>query len=210
VANGGRAPRRAPGARGVRAFLRTRRSAVAVELAIVMLPFIVMLLGVFEVTYDLYAQIAVNYILGEVARGVWTGKIQTQGSGAQSSAAFVSANVCPLASGLLDCSYLFVQSSKLTTVTQGSTNFTATADFFHINTWQYDNAGALNVNNMTVCTGGPNNLVMLEMIYAGPTFLGALFPKFSLTSSLVGAPRVHPTYASIGFGNQAFTATGSC
>src|ERR1700679_4246312 len=63
-----------PGLLGsLRALGRTRRSAVAMEMAAVALPFCMLLLGTFEVAFDLYVQSAMNLAMGEAARAVWIG-----------------------------------------------------------------------------------------------------------------------------------------
>ena len=197
--------------RGLKAFLRTRRSAVALEMAIVALPFLILLLGVMEVTYDLYVESALNYILAEPARQIWTGQIPVGTTTAQASSTFITSYVCANSGGLLECGNLYMKSQKLTSLVQGTANYTPTADFFHIGESSYTSGGVLSISGWTVCPGGPNNLVLLEAVYAGPTFLGALIPAFSVKlTSTPGAARVHPTYASIGFGNYGSVPAQAC
>lgn len=189
-----------------RAFLRERRSAVALEMATVALPFMLMMLGVMETTYDLYVQAALNYILQQTAKQIWSGQIALSAS--QSSTSFVTTYVCPLSAGLLECGLISMNTQRMVQVAQGTANTTTTADFFHIGQTSYVSGGTLSVSTWTVCSGGPTSVDMLEAVYAGPTFVGALVPSFTIKNA--SGARIHATYASTGYGVEQFTQATSC
>ena len=92
---------------GVSRWLRRgERSAVAVELGIIAIPFFMTFLGIMEMSYDLYVQAALNNAVEVAARSVQVGS-QTGNSG-ENSNTFIAAAVCPNLGGLLDCSLLTV------------------------------------------------------------------------------------------------------
>jgi Flp pilus assembly protein TadG len=179
--------------RTLRAFRRTRRSAVAMEMAMVALPFCLMLLGTFEVTFDLYVQSAMNLAVSQAARNVWIGAVQ----GPMTSASFVTQAVCPTLGSLLSCTGVIANVHPIS----------QTSDFWNTPPPPYTDGSNLTVGTWTVCTGGPGQFVLVQLVYAGPTFVGLFIPTFTLNYS--GVP-VHPTYTSAAFVNQPFTATSTC
>jgi Flp pilus assembly protein TadG len=80
---------------------RGDQSAVAMELAILAVPFFVMFLGVMEMSYDLYVQAEMDNMAEFASRAVQVGS--STGSANETSSTFVANTVCPALSGLLDC-----------------------------------------------------------------------------------------------------------
>jgi Flp pilus assembly protein TadG len=160
---------------------------VALEFAILAVPFLIMLLGVMEVSYDLYVQEELDTAVEHASRSVQVGAIQ--GYAGESAAQFAAAAVCPALTGGLNCNALTV---AVTPVPAGAANnyFTQQPPNF-----QQGTTGCVN-------TGGPGQLMWLVVWYDGPTFLGTLVPGFATKG--VNGDLVHRTFASTGFVNEYF------
>ncbi len=185
-------------------FWRTRRSVVSVEIGFIALPFLMLLLGMMEVSYDMYVQSAMNLAAAQSMRLIWTGQVQ----GPISSTSFVTNNLCPIMSGLIDCNLVTVRAQKIAGFP--TTDFWTFMTSNHLPNYQTGSGstGSLNTAGWAVCTGGPGAAVLFEIVYAGPTFVGGLLPVWSVNNA---GTRVHPTYAAAGFVNQAgFTVTATC
>jgi Flp pilus assembly protein TadG len=178
----------APARRGRRsAASRGRRAAAALEFAIVAIPFLVSVMGVFEVGYDLFVQVALDDAVEAAARGVQVGS--NTGSSGESSAAFAAAAVCPAVSVLLNCARLTV---AVAPVPSGYT--------YHSNPSPPTRAQASAAGG-SICTGTGGQMMLITAWYAGPSFVGMLIPYF--TTTINGAPS-HLTSASAGFVNDYF------
>jgi Flp pilus assembly protein TadG len=192
---------------GIVRLARTRRSAVSVEMAAVAIPFFLLLLGSFEVSYDAYMQSAMNYAVSEGSREIWLGHAQ----GSMSSLNFVTTYVCPKVNFMVDCSLLTMRVQPIRPITtndfwQFMTNASpGPLPYYSTGTGR---AASLTTNTWAVCTGGPGEALLVEAVYAGPTFVGGFIPTFVVNTA---SGLVHPTYAAQGFVNQTtFTATGAC
>lgn len=202
--------RRIAQCRGVmREFARTRQSAVATELAIIALPFFLLLLGTLEVGFDTYVQAALNGAVILTARDISDGAAQSYDTSQGGTAKFVPNYMCPHLGGLLECGNIQVNIQRLTAADLAST---ASGFYTAVNTATpyitgLGTAGSLQTAGWSVCTGGENNPVYFQAVYIGPTFVGGLAHSFVVTYK---GGLIHPTYASEGFVNQGFVATVSC
>lgn len=191
--------------RGWRNLVRERRSTVALQLSIIAVPFFLLLLGSMEISYDMYVQAAMNMAVTTGMRAIWTGTAQ----GPIASTDFVTNYICPKMGGMIDCSLISIRGTKLASF--ATTDFYAYMKNNSLPSYQVGTgtSGSLTTNSWTtVCTGGPGAAVLLEIVYAGPTFLGGLVPAWAVTS---GGGLVHPTYASAAWVNQTgFTVTTVC
>ncbi len=170
-------------------FARTRRSAVSMELAIIALPFFLLFLGTMEVAYDLFVQSALNSAVTATARQIYDGTVQDV-DGSAGGATFVSTYLCPNVSAMLQCGLIQVNIHPLATGT----------DFYSMTVPAFETGAGpsytLATNTWSVCTGNSGVPVLFQAVYAGPTFVGGLFPKFVVTYN--GA-YIHPTYTSDAF-----------
>jgi Flp pilus assembly protein TadG len=164
-----------------------RRGAVALEFAILAVPFLIMLLGVMEVSYDLYVQEELDTAVERASRSVQVGEVQ--GYSGESEAAFAAAAVCPALTGGLSCAGLTVAVTPVPAGT-GNNYYTQPPPSF-----QQGAQGCIN-------TGMPGQLMWLVAWYDGPTFLGTLVPGFAIKGS--NGALVHRSYASTGFVNEYF------
>jgi Flp pilus assembly protein TadG len=173
-----------------------RRGAAALEFAILAMPFFILVLGTMEVGYDLFVQAALSNAVSVAARSVQVGTNQTSAAGA-AEASWVASAVCPALGGLLDCGQLYVSVSGIPSGT-GENYYT------------YIAANPPSLTTMTsssnsACTGAARQMMILRAYYLSPTFLGLLVPNWSQASPVSPGSRVHVTYASAGFVNEAFT-----
>jgi len=176
-------------------------------MAAVAIPFCMLMLGAFEVSYDSYMQSAMNFAVSEGSRQIWIGNAQ----GPMSSTNFVTNFVCPSVGFMIDCTLITMRVSPVRPVTSNDFwQFMKNASpgplpYYSTGTGR---SASLTTNTWSVCTGGPGEGVLVEAVYAGPTFVGGFIPNFVVNTA---SGLVHPTYAAQGFVNQTnFTTTSVC
>lgn len=193
-----KAARRSMARRAAAWLRRGERSAVALELGIIAIPFFMMFLGVMEVSYDLYVQASMDNAVDTAARAVQIGT--ATGQSGENSATFTAANVCSNLGGLLDCSLLTVGVVPIPT---GLNYYT-----FPIATQLTQSAAT---NGTGICTGQPGQMMVLKAWYDGPSFVGLLVPSFTTQWTPPGAQHsqtVHVTSSTAGFVNEWFPGAG--
>jgi pilus assembly protein Flp/PilA len=167
---------------------RGDRSAVALELGIIAIPFFTMLLGVMELSFDLYVQAALDNAVETAARSVQVGA--AVGTASETSSAFLAASVCPNLGGLLDCAMLTVGVAPVP------------SGFNYYSLPVQNQLTQAEANNGTgICTGVAGQMMVLKAWYDGPTFVGLLVPSFTTTYN---DQVVHVTTASAGFVDEYF------
>jgi hypothetical protein len=176
----------APGRRKRRSLAGDRRCAVTLELAIIAVPFLVVVLGVMELSFDLFVQAALDNATATAARSVQTGAQTATG---ETSAAFVKNSVCPSLNRLLDCALLTVAVAPLST---GKNYYNAPA-------LTYAQASSTGGN---ICTGTSGQPMQIGAWYAAPTFVGLLVPSFT---TYLNGQYVHVSHSSAGFVNEYWT-----
>jgi hypothetical protein len=180
--------RRRTGARLARWLRRGDRSAVAMEMGIIAIPFFMMFLGVMEMSYDLYVQAEMNNAVELSARGVQVGA--SQGASGENSSAFIAGAVCNNLGGLLDCGLLTV----------GVAPIPKGYNYYSLPVQDQLTQGEASGGN-GVCTGVGGQMMVLKAWYDGPTFVGLLIPAFTTTYN---SALTHVTTASAGFVNEWF------
>jgi Flp pilus assembly protein TadG len=173
-----------------------RRGTVALEFAILAVPFLILALGTFEVGYDFFVEAALDNAVHVAARSVQVGTAQGAATGSAATE-WVASSVCPALRGLLDCGQLYV---SVTTIPSGTGQ----------NYYTYITANPPSLTGITgssdsVCTGTGGQLILLRAYYLSPTFLGLLVPDWSQASPVGGSGRVHVSFASAGFVNENFS-----
>jgi Flp pilus assembly protein TadG len=171
---------------------RGARSAAAVEFAIMVIPFLMVMLACMEVSYDLYVQAALDNLAAIASREVQVGG--SQGVANETSATFVTNNVCPYAGGLLNCALI-----TATIVPVPSTGNYYTAPVQQQLTQAQANSG------QGICTGAPEQMMVMRLWYDGPSFVGLLVPSFT---KVWNGTLVHETIATAGFVNEYFSGSG--
>jgi Flp pilus assembly protein TadG len=169
-----------------RGWLSHRGGATAMEFAILAVPFTGFLLFLFEVGFDYYLQDAVDYAALCAARSVQVGR-QT----AVSAADFKNRYVCPPVAGLLNCNSITVNVMPIT-----PDYHSAAIGVIPIT------GGVLNTSTYTFTPGSADQLMLLQVIYTSPTFVGQLAPSWSYALAAPASGYAHVTFSSIGFVNE--------
>ena len=92
---------------------RTDRCATSLEFASLAIPCFMMLLGVMEISYDLYVQAELDNLADTAARSVQVGA--ATGISNETSSTFTAASICPSVGGLLDCTLITVAVAPIPT-----------------------------------------------------------------------------------------------
>jgi hypothetical protein len=171
---------------------RGDRSATAVEFGIVAVPFFMVMLGVMEVSYDIYIQAALDNVAATAARNVQVGGVT--GVANETSASFVLNNVCPYAGGMLNCGLI---TAAVVPVPGGGNYYSAPVQLQVSQAQANDGQG--------ICTGTPEAMMVLRIWYDGPSFAGLLLPSFTRTWN---GTIVHETVSSAGFVNEYYGGAG--
>jgi len=175
-----------------------RRGSTALELAILAVPFFILVLGTMEVGYDFFVQAALSNAVNVAARSVQVGTSQGNAKGA-AEVAWVTSAVCPALGGLLDCGQLYV-----------SIKSTGGEDYYTYIAANPPSLTTMASTSDSVCTGAPVQMMILQAYYVSPTFLGLLIRSWSQAWPSASGPRVHVTYASAGFVNEFFSGGETC
>jgi Flp pilus assembly protein TadG len=136
---------------------RDAHGATAVEFGLLVLPFMLLLLGVFELGYTFFMMSALDSATRASARAVMTGAVSTAGL---SAASFRSGVVCPKLPSNFDCASLFINVS----VVPAGTN--PTGYYSYVNS----NRSALVVPPLDAtankfCPGSGGQYVVLQLLY---------------------------------------------
>jgi Flp pilus assembly protein TadG len=194
--------RRGAGKRTMRQLARNRRGFVATEFAIVSIPFFAFTLGVLELSYDLYTQVALDLGLSYAVRNLQTGNAQNQ----TNAAAFLSNYLCPALQYHLVCNgnvYIYVQ--RFTGA--GSTDFydITTPSLLYPVSGGVINLPGVYASSTSFCNVAPNTFILVSALYLGPSFVGGLLP--GVLTATYGGQAYHVTVSSTGFASERFTAT---
>ncbi|HEX4118032.1 MAG TPA: TadE/TadG family type IV pilus assembly protein [Rhizomicrobium sp.] len=144
-------------------FVRLRRftacagAATAVEFALVAAPFCALLIAILQTALVFLAQQVLQTATTEGARLVMTGQAQTQ----KLTAAQFQQDVCGFASALFTCSNIYVN-------VQTFTSFSGMTQTSPLQNGQFQSA------DMNFGTGGPGDVVLMQVFYQWPIVLGPL------------------------------------
>ena len=158
---------------------RDRRGGVALEFAVVSLPFLAMLVFLMELGFDFYAQVCLDYGVQVAARQIQIGTAQD----ANTAAIFQAKYMCPALNGLLSCS-------------------SVTINVVPINSDYYAAVPA----TYTYCPGKPDQLMLVQASYTSPSLIAAIVPAMA-TATAGGF--VHVTMSSAAFINEKFSVTSA-
>ena len=174
---------------------------MALEFAILSIPFFMTMLFILEVSYDLYCQEALDFGLHQAVRLIQTGNAQNLANGN----AFVSQYFCPSLKGLLECgSSLYVKVQKIT-LAPNSDFYTYTDGKVPVSGSQLNLIG---YGNTDFCNSGPNQAIVVSAIYVGPSFIAGFLPNVLSVIGPAGT-RVHATLATTGLVTEGYTPVGA-
>jgi Flp pilus assembly protein TadG len=139
-------------------FVRTQRGTTAIEFALIAPPFVATLIAIFEVTIFLFGQMALQNAANQAARYFLTG----QAENGNWSATTVVGKVCPV---LFNCTKLFIVVQDYASFAAANTSAPA----------MYDASGnMLSQPQYTYMAGSPNQIMVLQLVYAWPVVPGPL------------------------------------
>ena len=178
---------------------RDRRGIVAMEFALVSIPFFMTMLFILEISYDLYCQEALDYGLHEAVRDIQTGNAQNLANGGS----FVSGYLCPHLKGLLECgSSIYVKVQKLS-LAPGNDFYNWTDGKVPVSGSQLNLAG---YGNTDFCNSAPDQAIVVSAIYLGPSFIAGFLPNLLSVIGPSGV-RVHATLSTTGLVTENYTAS---
>ncbi len=177
------------------------------EFAMLSIPYFLLVLGVCEVSFDLFLQEATDLALQAGARQMEIGA----GTAATSETNFVQNYVCNTTAGrMLICSNFHLKVELLSSTQDYSSPLVSTGKLpmngKNIDLSAYDVGTGASV----FCTAPPGTLILISAIYIGPTFLSGLLPSF-FNEYYNGAP-VHAVLSQVGVASEQFppsTKTGT-
>ena len=173
-------------------FWRDPRGGVALEFAVVSLPFLTLLLFLVEIGYDFFAQVSLDYGVQTAARQIQIGAAQD----AATVEVFKDKYLCPALSGLLPCSSVMVDIQPITIDFQTAVTMSLPTT----------GSGQLNAPSYTYCPGKPRQLMLMQAIYTSPSLIAAFVPDMA-TGTADGF--VHVTLSAAAFINENFPVTSA-
>jgi Flp pilus assembly protein TadG len=176
--------------------LLSKRGSTALQFAIVSLPFFLWILFIFELSYDLFTQVALDNGLAQAAREIQTGNAQYL----QNGQAFINAYLCPALGGRLECGNLYVNVS--------SPSFGTNQDYYNFTTGTVPSSGGSLVltgysGASAFCNAQPSQFLLVSVIYVGPSFIGAILP--GVLSLKYNSVAVHATLSTVGLVVEPYT-----
>jgi Flp pilus assembly protein TadG len=142
---------------GLRRFARDRRGSVAIEFAFVGLPFFLLLFAIIEVSMVFLAGQLLEKGTQDASRKILTGQAQT----ANFTQAQFKQEVCNQVTLLLSCTNVFLDVESFPTI--GRVDIRNPID-----------TNGNFVNNFAYRPGGPNDLVVVRVMYQWPLFVPGL------------------------------------
>ena len=138
-------------------FVACGRGSTMVEFALVAAPFCAMLIAILQTALVFFAQQVLQTATTEAARLIMTGQAQSQ----KLTAAQFQQDVCGFTSALFSCSGIYV-------------NVQTFSSFSGMTQMSPLQSGQFNSNLMNFSTGGPGDVVLLQVFYQWPIVLGPL------------------------------------
>jgi Flp pilus assembly protein TadG len=138
-------------------FVRATHAATAVEFGLVAAPFIALLMAILQVGVVFMAQQVLQTATNQAARLIMTGQAQSQNM----TAAQFQQQVCSDATSLFSCSGIYVN-------VQTFASFSTVSMTNPVQNGQFNNA------NLQFSPGGAGDIVVAQVFYQWPVYLGPL------------------------------------
>lgn len=171
-----------------------RRGSAALEFAVLLLPFTILLLFSIELAYDLFTQEVMESSLYYAARQIQIGNTQNALNGND----FITKYMAPVMTNMLSAKNVYIRVQRITPKTgQDYYDFTS-ANLPVVN-------GSLDLSSFgsgNFCNAGATQWLLISAIYIGPTFIGGLLPN--IMSVNYNGSLVHITLSTIGVVSENF------
>lgn len=142
----------------LRRLVQRREGTAAVEFALVAAPFLALLFAIIETALVFFASQTLDTAVAQSARLIMTGQAQ---DGGFSASQFQQA-VCNYVTGLFNCSNIMVNVQKFS-------SFSSVTMLNPLNSNGTFNNASLNYN-----TGGPGDIVVVQLFYQWPVYVSLL------------------------------------
>jgi Flp pilus assembly protein TadG len=142
---------------GILNFARATQAATAVEFGLIAAPFIALVLAILQVGVVFIAQQVLQTATNQAARLIMTGQAQTQNM----TATQFQQQVCTNATALFNCSALYV-------------NVQTFSSFSNVSMTNPVKNGQFNAGSLQFSPGGSGEIVVAQVFYQWPVFLGPL------------------------------------
>jgi hypothetical protein len=190
-----------------------RRGAFALEFAMVGPIFLLALLFVFNVAYDLFTNEVLNNAIQSTARQIQIGSAPAASSQSQ----FVSSVFCPNTYGLIACGNVYIRVEQINTNTCTDFYDATTGTLPIVNgVLQLGDYGGLGSDIGPsqcatrsaaggFCNAGPNEAILISAIYTAPSFMGLLLGAANVVT--YNGASVTALLATAGFETEGFAPT---
>jgi Flp pilus assembly protein TadG len=178
--------------RSIRAFIKGRSAATAVEFGLIAVPFMAMMLEILQNAFFVYVSGALDQATVAAARQIMTGSVQgatTLMTGAQ----FRTQILCPKLPLAMSCNNVIVNIQNYSE-SSGFTSFLNAAQTAIV-------VPPLNNTQTSFCPGGTGQYVYVQVFYPLPLFIASWLPV--VTTTFNGA-KVHLVAAAAAFKNEPF------
>jgi Flp pilus assembly protein TadG len=179
----------------IRAFIKERSAATAVEFGLIAVPFMAMILEILQNAFFVYVSGALDHATVAAARQIMTGSVQNQ---SLTAAQFRTQILCPLLPAAMSCNNVVVNIQNYSE-SSGYTSFLNATQTSII-------VPPLNNTLTSFCPGGTGQYVYVQVFYAMPFFIAAWLPVVTTTYN---GTKVRLVSAAAAFKNEPFTATSS-
>jgi Flp pilus assembly protein TadG len=169
-----------------RRFCRSESGGAAVDFALVMLPFLAVLMAIIESAIVLFAGQVLQTATTNSARQIMTGQAQTAGL----SAAQFKTSVCASLTVMFNCSNLYIDVESFPSFSSVSLASPTNAN------------GTLNSGNFGYSPGNPGDVVVVRLFYQWPIFAAGL--SFGLVNS---ANNTNTLIATAAFRNEPYSTS---
>jgi Flp pilus assembly protein TadG len=181
--------------RSIRAFIKGRSAATAVEFGLIAVPFMAMMLEILQNAFFVYVSGALDQATVAAARQIMTGSVQNQ---SLTAAQFRTQILCPMLPLTMSCNNVIVNIQNYSE-SSGFTSFLNAAQTSIV-------VPPLNNTKTSFCPGGTGQYVYVQVFYAMPLLIAAWLPV--VTTTYNGAT-VRLVSAAAAFKNEPFTATSN-
>jgi Flp pilus assembly protein TadG len=155
-----------------RRFVRCEKAGPAMEFGLIAAPFLALLVALFQTALVFFASRVLDEVTAQAARYIMTGQAQTANMTQSGFANYLctSSNTASLVSALFTCSNIMINVQTYSSFSSASTTMP---------TITYNGSGQVS-NSWSYSTGGPNDIVVVQVMYQWPIVLGPL--GFSLAN----------------------------
>jgi Flp pilus assembly protein TadG len=153
-------------------FALDRRATAAIEFSFLAIPFVLLILFVFQIGLYHFGLQSLDYATRFAARKIMLGEVP---DGSRSIAAFKTTQLCPNFVMSFACDAVTLSVSRMPAGT-GEGPGSSLSGFIDTS------AMRLRQPSQTFCIGGPGDYIFIDVSYDFPNFLGSLLPAGSRTS----------------------------